>query len=622
MKTAATITTAPPATVMSAFSDLLSRWLSCDIEVSHQAFREIKELGRGALPFLREVISTGSSMRLAACRLVLEMDESEVSELVLPLFAEKEMSVGLLESIERCNTGYPCVWPAVTDALRDSDRIVRLRALDAVQSQITRAMIEDLYLEDWAKKLIEPLGELVADQDVYVSMKAAELIFRLALKSDAIAKSLEVNIPRLLGRNESSLSYFAMALMVQELGDEKKAGILGDILRRGVYGHDRFVAALCAGELGEGARSLLPECQNVLDSISGGKSRGSSGQLKSLRLALDRIQGVATKLPPKAGETCKHPRLRGWMHAMEAEEYVYSSSAHSPSTIALEQIRRSRDESLVGPLIEALSGKINPERYRNLTLVVNALLTNTANGELRDWLIRECNRENLKSKQIDALLDVNQPEVMPLVRRVLFTDKGKYANRCLDHLKRDASDQSVDLLCEVGRRDPSLRLLVVFALEASCSRRAVPYLLELAKRDLESKKHDEIEWRAYAILALGRLGDTSVIPDLCELMAKQSASMAVLRALADLGDARGLVPAIGAVRKVLASIKAERSWSDGYRTPIYNLFLLARKCGRLDEPELVALVGEFGLCGTWNKLLPQENVFLASLGFSSPSDVC
>lgn len=236
--------------MMPVSSDLLNRWLSFDLDVSQQAFKEIKSLGKGALPVLRVAISTGSSKQLAACRLVLEMDESDVRELVLPLFARGEIMVDLLSVIAGAKVGLPCVWPSLTGTLRESDRIVRLRALDAIQSQITRAKIEELCLDDWAEELICPMAGLVAEHDFYVRVKAAELISRLPLKSEAIALALEASVPQVLDEKQAGLSYFAKALMAQDLSDETKANALGDIMRRGIYGHDRFVAALCAGELG------------------------------------------------------------------------------------------------------------------------------------------------------------------------------------------------------------------------------------------------------------------------------------------------------------------------------------------------------------------------------------
>ena len=414
---------------------------------------------------------------------------------------------------------------------------------------------------DWRGELIDPIAELAADSDFYISVKAAELIARLPLKSESIARALDENVPRFLDERQAGMSYFAKALMAQDRSEESKANALGDIMRRGIYVHDRFVAVLCASELGVSAKSLLSECQNVMDSMSAGKSSG--GQMKRLREAMELIQGTPVKNSSKRGKNYNHPRLQMWMDAIETVEDACSSSTHLLSTIAREQIRRSRDESLVGPVIDALSGKLSPDQYQHLVSVVNCLLMNTGNVELRDWLRRECCREDLKPKQIQNLLYVVQPEVMPMVRRVLFANNGGYSTFCLEHLKRDGADESVDLLCEVGRRDLSLRLLVIFALEETGNPRAIPYLLELAKRDLESKKQSELEWRAYAIHALGKLGDSSVVPELCELMKKQGLNAVVLCALANLGDSRGMLPAIGAVRNILAESKNPSTWSDG-----------------------------------------------------------
>lgn len=595
-------------------NDVLRRWESSNVEDSKNASDAIKKMGKEALPILRKVLSTNSPKWSDACGMILAMDETAASEVVLPLTEREDLLLSILFGIEVAESALPWLWPALTKALGSVDRRSLLRALDSVQAQITEAKIEEIDLSGWGTEMRDRLIPLAGSHDPFVSCKAAEIVVRLPLIDGGIAHALEGAIRALLDKRETGLCYLTRAWMIQEIAEDRKVELLGEILRRAIYLHDRYVAAVCCGDLGAAGKELVPECLSILEEMISGPSRGTSQQVNRLRHVLDRLESVLGAVSAKHAAKVDNPRLVQWMEGLESREFYFSSSRHEAGSIAREQIRRCRDESLVAPVLRALANKPSLGRYQNLVKVVDSLLKNTGSPELREWLTRECNRDNLKPKQIEALLYVSQPEVLSLARRAIFMKNGAFSSQCLDQLKKDPSDEDVDLMCEAGRQYPSLRLLVIFALEEAGSKHAVPFLLELAKRKLESKKQEELEWRAYSILALGKLGDSSVVSELCELLENSWPSGAIIRALAELGDVRGVQPAVTTVRGILPKLNASRSWSPGHRTPVYNIFQLAWKCGALEMPEVRSLAEEIGRPEIWNKLLPEEVAFLSEIG--------
>lgn len=56
--------------------------------------------------------------------------------------------------------------------------------------------------------------------------------------------------------------------------------------------------------------------------------------------------------------------------------------------------------------------------------------------------------------------------------------------------------------------------MAILTLDDIGSPKAIPYLMEMATRDFTSRRKDEKEWRHYARLALAKLGDGSMVPDL------------------------------------------------------------------------------------------------------------
>ena len=126
-------------------------------------------------------------------------------------------------------------------------------------------------------------------------------------------------------------------------------------------------------------------------------------------------------------------------------------------------------------------------------------------------------------------------------------------------------------------------------------------------------QHGEREWRAYATNAVGRLGDTSVVPELCNLLAKRGPNPIMLKCLSDLGDARALDPAINALRLLLDRGDETDGWSPGFRSPAYNVVALAKKTGRLDDSKVVALLDELRMEPQWGRLLREERAFIEAL---------
>lgn len=602
------------------FSNLLRQWESSDLDASRKAFLEIKSMKDGALPILSEALAPDSPKLGEACGLVLELDESEASELVLPLMKRDDLVTALLYRIADAKAALPWLWNSLTTALGSTERTVRLRTLDAVQAQITQAKIEELDLGEWARELKDPLVVSIGSGDYHAIANAAEAVMRLPLIDDEIAGALEVAIRGCLDRKEAGLKSLAEAWAIQKVNDGLKVEVLGWILRRGIYPHDRYVAARCAGRLGPVAKALAPECRMVLESISSGPSKKPSQIVKRLARSVERMEGAQVDCPTKPRAGSGDARLDRWMDAMEDRESHSSSSRHESGSIAREQIRRCRDAILVGPLLKALGRKPDATRYHNLLTVVDNLVKNTGSRELREWLKSECDKEDLKPKQIESLLYVKQPEVLPLARRAMFLKNGAYSSRCLDHLKLHPSEENVYLMSEAGRQFPSLRLLVIFALEQAGSRQAVPYLLELATKDIESKRGQEIEWKAYAILALGVIGDRSVVPNLCGMLGRGEGTAVIVQALAELGDRRGLSPAVEALRPRLPELKGSRQWSPGHRTLVYNVFHLAWKCDALVDPEVRTLAEDVIRPEIWSELLPEEMLFLREIGIAPETE--
>lgn len=588
---------------------LLDCWLCADRDERRAAEKEIESRGGEMLPLLRVVIGEDRPERFSAMRMVLKMGAPTVADVICPKFSDPDFLPGLLEVIEGLKIAVPELWPDLSRTLASPKRGVLLRGMRAVQAQVTCAKIEELDFAEWLLAVGEPIARLAGSEDSTLSKRAAELAGSFPVVRDGLFPILAGSLARSLAKREAENSYILRALMVQEVSDSEKAKVLQQVLQWDtVYSYDRTVAAGLVSQLGDSQQALIQEIETCADRLS-----TSDGADKKTAVELQKIAAkLRESTEEKSGNTLNlldSPVLDRWVRDLDAE-HTTSSSRHDRSAIARGQIDRCRDEGLVQPLLVALHRKQPARVYDRLVMILGKLVSNTGNAELRQWVVDECSKENLKPFQIEALFLLHLQEVKPLARKAMFLKNGKYSSSCFNLLKVEPTEEDVDLLCECGRRDPSLRLLVIFALEETKSSRAVPYLMDLVRREYESKKSEEREWRAYALSALGKLGDESIVPELCDLMKKRGGSLMLFTCLSDLGDPRALEPSLSALTALLDKGYAAEHWSEGHRTPVYSVCLMAKKVSRLNEPEVLALVSRLREPTQWGRLLPEEKAFI------------
>ncbi|MEM7012551.1 MAG: HEAT repeat domain-containing protein, partial [Verrucomicrobiota bacterium] len=295
-----------------------------------------------------------------------------------------------------------------------------------------------------------------------------------------------------------------------------------------------------------------------------------------------------------------------WYREMEAPMDT-GSSATDRCKVAREKMKRNHDDSNAQKIVDALLGDLKEREYCNLVFAVSCLLKNTGNPIFKKWFSHQCLRRDLKHWQKDWILLYfgDYPESKQLARRSFF---GKTEiTFSIDALATNPTDEDVDALIQIARKSLNAKLLVIFALKNAKATRAIPYLLKLARRRMSIFRFPiERDWRNYSILALGTMGDKSVVPELCKLMDRRGADPFTIRALETLGDSRGLFTSIKHAKILFAKEGYYSRASAGTIAPVYNALLLAKKTGNIADKEVSKWIVELNGADARKRLHQEE----------------
>jgi len=299
----------------------------------------------------------------------------------------------------------------------------------------------------------------------------------------------------------------------------------------------------------------------------------------------------------------------------------YDRSSNGNMLRAHEVLKRVADPTLIPAMSHRFRSKLTHREYDHLCRLLGAVTRNTDSDEGRRLIASLLSNENLHKEDADSLIRSAATccvkEVFPLVVARFKRSDNAHFTYCLDYFEAIRDDVSVDVIGSEIRERPANRLLCVFALGKIGSAKAWPYLMELAERDLASKKAEESEWRFYSIHALGELKATEAIPRLLSLLTRpgfEGYRSSILGTLSEM-DVELVYPVIiAALQRVIEKEAFTKVWeSHSYRTTLVNGFAYLRRMGKLQEPVVVELLTQLKSERCWNRLVKEERQFLEGL---------
>ncbi len=557
---------------------LWESWASADKEVAKQADAQFVEMGAEADPILDHAIATQHPRKYDAYQAYLRRDKDTIESKLDPWLKNPETAQDIWAASKQIREPIPALWPYLVGSLQDAEFSATLRCMEAIQHQIAWAQVTETDFADTAKALIGPLLRIIPSERIQEAKAASIIIFMIPIKNTLFIDPLEDRILKGFEKREFELHYILRALMAQELPDKQKLGICQRVMDKGLHHYDR-ISAIRMGLAAEGGNDA--DFLAAIGQLQGEFENSPSKDIQKLVNDIDKL------LNPKAFVHSKGfpEEYKDWYREMEAPDET-GSSLLNRSTIARAKMQRNHDDSHAHKIVDALSGKLKSQEYQHLLYAVSCLLKNTGNDLLRNWLKKECQRTDLKKPQKESIMlwFAGMSEVKYLAR--ISAKEERPLHFTLEALSENPSEEDVEALIEIGKKSESDRLLVVFALEKAGSPRAVPFLMDLVRRDYTSKRQEERDWRYYSILTLGTLGDTSVVTELCDLMGSRGPDPCTIEALANLGDPRALNTAIENAQKIFSMKNYTSGWLVGTKAPVYNALLLAKKTNCLEKEEV------------------------------------
>lgn len=196
------------------------------------------------------------------------------------------------------------------------------------------------------------------------------------------------------------------------------------------------------------------------------------------------------------------------------------STTQDTASRARTEAEALKEPALIDEMAVLLKGKLKASHLSKAAVVLGFLTQNTDSEAGRRLILELLERPKLSvgilQNTVYAATRAEVRDATPLMRRLL-REGCIYA---LDFVEKLQLEDCVEDLVAYMKHPKGSVLQGIFALQKIGSQQAVSYLMDYATREFTSRKNEEREWRFYALVALGKLGDRSVVPPLIDLLAR------------------------------------------------------------------------------------------------------
>jgi len=459
---------------------------------------------------------------------------------------------------------------------------------------------------------------LLESPDEMVRIHAFELLAELRLEPAVVVPRLIAELQAAHRRRWYHSYQIARALEAYGSPAAPAVPLLLDLLQ-GTDNHlDVLFGSHALAAIGIDATAAIPAMEAARDRLTlrtQSEDKQFKGQVnKAIRQLGKSLQPAKAVKTLSAGQAY----LMDLIERMAADDDNAGSSTQSIASQARAEAEALKDSALIDEMAVLLRGKLKASLLSKAAVVLGFVTRNTDSKAGRRLILELLERTKLPAlalqNTIYAATRAEFRDATPVMRRLLREG----CTHALDFVEKLQLEECIEDVVAYMKHPKGSVLLGIFALQKIGSPQVVPYLMHYATREFTSRKNEEREWRFYAIIALGKLGDRSVVPPLIDLLARfEGWEAPLLVALCDLADPRAYPAVLATVKRLLAQAaprNPREGWSEGYRTPLVNALDLFQKVGKQREPEVVELVQGLLQAASLNHLLPQEQELMRSYG--------
>ena len=575
-----------------------------------QSLKEmIVEAGAAAVPFLLSSYHSTRITNHCCFGIILQMKPDAYVPILATAINKDKDGLAMLDTIEHYRDPLPEAIPLLVAGLESSDSDTLRGFLKAIAAQYP---IIEIACPDQARRLMDCTQRLISllnHETLFIQHFAIECLATLAPKDPEVVRRLVQKL-KLEMKGSNGASSYELIGALQAFGPLAAEAIplMMEILNGDSHTSIKSRAFNVLAATGRTAEPILPELQ------AWAATEPHSWIKKDINRTIKAIRGA---IKTAGDKTKMDTRLFDLLEMMRN----YDRSSNGNMLRAHEVLKRVADPTLIPAMSHRFRSKLTHREYDHLCRLLGAVTRNTDSDEGRRLIASLLSNENLHKEDADSLIRSAATccvkEVFPLVVARFKRSDNAHFTYCLDYFEAIRDDVSVDVIGSEIRERPANRLLCVFALGKIGSAKAWPYLMELAERDLASKKAEESEWRFYSIHALGELKATEAIPRLLSLLTRpgfEGYRSSILGTLSEM-DVELVYPVIiAALQRVIEKEAFTKVWeSHSYRTTLVNGFAYLRRMGKLQEPVVVELLTQLKSERCWNRLVKEERQFLEGL---------
>jgi PBS lyase HEAT-like repeat len=598
-------------------------------EKKNAAYESILKMGIEAVPFLIDAYRSNKIDQWNCFPIIFKMGPSVYKD-ILPLAKnETEEACSVIWAIAGHREPIPEAIEIILEGLRSSNEDKVLACLGALFETYPHMEVHYPAQVDLFKNAASDLLNLIFHDQTRININAA-MCLALIRPNDLelfpkIVDALERELNLASRMEPSRCSYILKAIGSYGPKASTAIPVLENILQTNVPSFLKVQTAETLAQIGSAAYETVPILEHIRDTAEFSIKSDRLNFQRNINKPIKAIQKAVKPLKAKSkGRKKGDPYLLDLIERMGSDSDGVFSSATSTSSKAYEEVRHLSDESFIDKLTKIFQMKVSTKQFYHATYILGTIIRNTDSQKGRDLLMDLFSRTDLRKNDLRALIVAAKTckfvDVSADIRKMLFEKKGEYVTYAFDYFEACKDENAINDIVTFLRSDssPHTRLLGIFTLWHIGSPKAVPFLLEMAKREYTSRKKEEREWRYYSIIALGEMGDKSVVPDLIALLDNthywdEGNYHNILYALRCLQDEQAYEVVLKTLIKILNKNPFTERWKAGFLTKITNCLCYFERIGKSYEPKVLELVKKIKKGSIWGRLLKEEREFISEI---------